>query len=600
MAARDFSTLVELLEGMQDIHPDRGIRLVSPHFREAYYPYRELYRRVLFHADHLLRQDIEAGQKVVVPLTTDVDVIGSFLALVWIGAVPVSVSGQLAGQDRSAYVRQVFSLRERFGFDRVLVDRALGTELADDVGFDPLLTADPYPPELDPDRTAPRVPAAPARPDDLAFIQFSSGSTGDPKGVQITHRNLCTNLKLIVNNDGRSERDVGLIWLPLYHDMGLVGGFLSNLVHHNTLVLLNPVCFLMKPVTWLDYASRYRCTISAGPNFAFDMCNTRVRDSHLEARKPDLGSLAYIYNGSEPINPDVVERFYERFEPYGLRRGVVHPVYGMAEATLIVTAAPRGADILVRAVDGQRVVCVGRPLGDFEVRIADEAGRELPPDVAGEIVVRGSSVTPGYYANPEENGERFRDGWFRTGDLGLLDGEGRLFVTGRIKDLIIVNGRNYYAHDIAAKIEELPFVRRGKTHVFGYNLAGREQVIVMTVPETSMSTGVRAKLDELKRFLTTEPGSWLLKRLGKRLEEFVRTMNPQDTELLKEAVKQYLLREFGLPIHDVFLVPKIPRTSSGKVRRHECEAMYEGYLQSAARGSASRPSADRVERPDEA
>lgn len=599
MAAQSFSTLVELLEGMRDIHPDRGIRLVSSHFREVYYPYRELYRRILFHADHLLRQDIEAGQKVVVPLTTDVDVIGSFLALIWIGAVPVSVSGQLAGQDRGAYIRQVLSLRERFGFDRVLTDRALGEALAEDVGFDPRLTADPYPPELDPDRTAPRVPAARARPDDLAFVQFSSGSTGDPKGVQITHRNLCTNLKLIVDNDERTERDVGLTWLPLYHDMGLVGGFLSNLVHHNALVLLNPVCFLMKPVTWLDYASRYRCTISAAPNFAFDMCNTRIRDQHLETRRPDLGSLTYIYNGSEPIHPDVVEGFYERFGPYGLRRGVVHPVYGMAEATLIVTAPPRGAEILVRDVDGQRVVCVGRPLGDFQLRIADEAGRELPSEVVGEIQVRGSSVTPGYYGKLQDDGERFREGWLRTGDLGLLDGEGRLFVTGRIKDLIIVNGRNYYAHDIAAKIEELPFVRRGKTHVFGYNLAGREEVIVMTVPETSMTTGIRAKLDELKRFLTTEPGSWLLKRLGQRLEEFIRTMNPEDMELLKEAVKQYLLREFGLPIHDVFLVSKIPRTSSGKVRRHECEAMYEEYLQSVARGASSTSAADRVEGADE-
>lgn len=595
MGRREASTLVDILEGMREVHPERGIRFVSANFSEAYIPYAELYRRMLFHADHLRRQDVGAGQTVVVPLVTDIDVIGSFLALVWLGAVPVSVSGQMAGQDRRAYARQILSLRERFGFDRILVDRALGQVLEEDTGFDPRMAADPYPPQLDPDRAAP--PIAPARtgPADLVFVQFSSGSTGDPKGIQITHRNLTTNLRLIADNDGRTERDVGLSWLPLYHDMGLVGGFLSNFVHYNSLVLLNPVCFLMKPVTWLDYASRYRCTVSVAPNFAFDMCTTRIRDQHLDARRPDLGAMAYLYNGSEPVQPEVVERFYERFAPYGLRRGVIHPVYGMAEATLIVTAAERGADLLVRHVEGQRVVSVGRPLGDFQLKIVDEEGKPRPTGAVGEIAIRGSSVTPGYFRSEEENRQRFRDGWFLTGDLGLLDEEGRLFVTGRIKDLIIVHGRNYYAHDIAAKIEELPFVRRGKTHVFGYNIDGREEVIVMTVPDTSMTAGVRAKLDELKRFLTTEPGSWLLKRLGKRLEEFIRTMNPQDTDLLKDAVKQYLLREFGLPVHDVFLVSKIPRTSSGKIRRRDCEEMYEEYLQSAWRTAASSQGADRIE-----
>ena len=580
MSEHSFSTLIDIIDATRDLHPDRGIRLVSAQFQESYYSYSDLHRRILFHAEHLRNQDIEPGDRVVVSLITDIDVICSFLALVWMGALPVSVSGQMAGQKPGAYLRQIIRLIDRFQLDRLLTNRALAEAVAEDSSLDPRLMVDPYPPRLDPDMPVPRIPSAHVKEDDVVFIQFSSGSTGDPKGIQITHRNLCTNLKLILENDGRTERSSALSWLPLYHDMGLVGGFLSPMAARHQVVLMNPVCFLMKPVSWLDYMSRYRSTVAPAPNFAIDMCNTRIRDRQLEARRPDLGSMDYIYNGSEPVSVEAVERFYERFAPYGMRRGTIHPVYGMAESTLMITAPPRGTPLVTREIDGVKAVSVGKPVGDFQLRVVDEEGREAPAGRVGEILVRGSSVTPGYFEDEEENRRRFRDGWFRTGDLGTLDAEGRLFITGRIKDLIIVNGRNFYAHDVASKLEELPFVRRGKTHVFSYNIRGREEVIVMTVLDSSMSNTVRGRMQELKEFLSTEPGSWLLGQLGERMENFIRDMNPNDVDLLKQAVKQYLLSEFGLPIHDVFLVPRIPRTTSGKIRRGECEALYREYLES--------------------
>jgi acyl-CoA synthetase (AMP-forming)/AMP-acid ligase II len=310
------------------------------------------------------------------------------------------------------------------------------------------------------------------------------------------------------------------------------------------------------------------------------MCNTRIRDHQLVARKPDLGSMEYIYDGSEPVSADAIEMFYERFGPYGARRGTIHPAYGMAEATLMITTHPKGEAIVTRDVEGVRVVSVGYPRGDFEIRIVGEGGEVLPAESVGEVVVRGASISPGYFQNEEENHRRFRDGWFHTGDLGLLDPQGRLYITGRIKDLIIVGGRNFYAHDIAARLEELPFVRRGKSHVFSYNIEGREEVIVMTVLDSSMSNAVRNRMGELKDFLTSEQGKWLLGNLGSRMEDFIHDMNPADLDLLKTAVKQYLMREFGLPIRDVFLVPRIPRTTSGKIRRDECEALYREYLES--------------------
>src|SRR5262249_23272461 len=159
--------------------------------------------------------------------------------------------------------------------------------------------------------------------------------------------------------------------------------------------------FLLKPVSWLDYMSRYRCTISPVPNFALDMCNTRIRDHQLLSRRPDLSSIDYIYNGSEPVSAEVVERFYERFAPYGLRPGTIHPAYGMAEATLMITAPSRGGAVATRDVESIRVVSVGRPVGDFQVRIDGPAGPERPGRV-GEILVRGSSLTPGYLDAEEE------------------------------------------------------------------------------------------------------------------------------------------------------------------------------------------------------
>jgi acyl-CoA synthetase (AMP-forming)/AMP-acid ligase II len=579
MAPPSFSTLIDLIAGAREVPTGRGIRLVSSRFRETFHPYSEMHRRVLFHADHLRGQDINPGDRVIIPLTTDINVICSFLALIWLGAVPVSVSGQMAGQDRSAYLRHISFLLEKFQLERLLTDKTMAQMVAEDTQLDPRLTVDPYPPGLDPDRPAPSVPPARTREDDVAFIQFSSGSTGDPKGIQITHRNICTNLKVIVENDGRTEESSFINWLPLYHDMGLVGGFLTPWVYYHPLVLMHPVCFVMKPVSWLDYLSRYRGQISPVPNFAIDMCNTRIRDHQLESRKPDLGSVEYIYNGSEPVNADAIEGFYERFAPYGLRRGTVNPVYGMAEATLMVTAPPKRGELITREQDGVKVVSVGRAVGDFKIRIANESGKELPADSVGEILLRGSSLTPGYFENEEENERRFRDGWFHTGDLGMLDDEGRLFVTGRIKDLIIVNGKNYYAYDIATKVEELPFVRRGKTHVFSYNLAGREELIVMTVLDSAVTSALQSKLDEFKRFLSTAPGSWVLSSLGGRMEEFIQNLNPQDVSLLKDSVKQFLMKEFGLPAHDVFLVPRIPKTTSGKIRRGECEDLYRKHLQ---------------------
>lgn len=593
MGVPSFATLIDLLEGCRDVDPRRGIRLVSSRFRETFHPWAEIFRRVHHHADRLRRNGIHPGEKVVISLSTDIDTICAFLALIWLGAVPVSISGRMTGQDRGAYVRQVASLMMRFSLDRLLVDHDLFSSITQSADLDAVRTVLLHPDGFDPDRRTSWVDPARVREDDVALIQFSSGATGSPKGVRITQRNICNNLRLIVENDGRSKNSSGTIWIPLYHDMGLVGGFLSTMVHRHGFVLMSPVCFLMKPVVWLEYMSRHRGTTSVVPNFALDMCNTRIRDHQLASRNLDLGAMEYVYVGSDTVRAVTLETFYERFAPHGVRRGVLHPVYGMAETTLMVTAPGPEEDIVTRDIDGIRAVSVGRSVGDFRIRVVDERERPLPAGRVGELVVNGSSLSPGYFRDEGENQRRFRNGWFLTGDLGLVDENERVFVTGRKNDRIVVGGRNFYAHDIAEKIEALPFVKKGRTHVFSHGINGREQIVVMTVPEENM-TSIASRGGDLRRFLGSPAGSWLRERLGAEKDRDVREISARNRDLLKEALKRHLLSEFGLPIHDVLFVPRIPRTPSGKIKRDECEALYREYLEEdfaeAARGARVRSS----------
>jgi acyl-CoA synthetase (AMP-forming)/AMP-acid ligase II len=493
--------------------------------------------------------------------------------------VPISVGGQMAGQSRDAWLRRLKDLRSRHDFEHAAFDAATRA-VALEGGFPRELVLDLLPCDgaPEPRSCAPRGVA----PDDVAFVQFSSGSTSAPKGVIITHGNALANIRLICDHDGRSATSPIVSWVPLYHDMGLVGGLLSPMLSGNPLVLLHPACFLMRPASWLEALSAHRGEMTGCPNFALDMCTSRVRDRDLEKARVDLSSVRFVYNGAEPVSPATVQRFEERFARFGLRPGVVQPAYGMAEASLAVTARPPGAPLKLREVDGSAVVSVGRPLGDFQIRIADEEGHEVARGVTGEILVRGSSVSPGYHDDDEATRERFRDGWLCAGDLGFLDEDGDLFVTGRKKDLIIVNGRNFYGHDLAARLDDLPFLQRGQTHVFTLPAAaGGEQVVVMTV----LDPLGRAALAKLQESFEGEAWAWMREQAGARASSWIlEDASPAEIDALKDAIRRFLFEEFGLGIHDVMIVRRLPRTSSGKVRREECVNLYN---ETASGGSGS-------------
>lgn len=395
----------------------------------------------------------------------------------------------------------------------------------------------------------------PPSPDDIAFVQFTSGSTSTPKGVVITQRNLAANIAAFsgpAGLDGTSE-DVACSWLPLYHDMGLVGMALGSLYVGAEAVVMTPDAFVRRPVEWLRAISKYQATVSFAPNFAYDLAVRRVKDSDLVTL--DLSSWRVAGCGAEPIHPPTLAAFAEKFGPAGFKSTSFVPSYGLAEIVLAATLSPRGRELRVERLvaddmtarrvathangtpaETVSVVGCGMPLPGHDVRILDEDGRTLPDRHIGEIVLSGPSVTPGYYNDADTTAAAIRDGQLFTGDLGYLS-SGELFVCGRVKDLIIVNGRKYHPQDLEWGVADLAGIRRGRVVAFGTKRdAGPDRTVVVAEPSG--------------------------------------TVPPEE---LTDAIRRRIVDVCGLVVDDVVLVPSgtVARTTSGKVRRAATRMLYE-------------------------
>jgi fatty-acyl-CoA synthase len=340
--------------------------------------------------------------------------------------------------------------------------------------------------------------AVDVRPDDVAFLQFTSGSTSRPKGVTLTHANLMANIAAIGAAQGGLDitgEAYGVSWLPLYHDMGLIGFVFTPVVHRaRGIRFISPLMFLKRPSIWLRQISECRGTITFAPNFAYGLCTTRVKEAELTG--VDLSSLVIAGCGAEPIQAATLRAFADRYAAYGFRSAAFLPTYGMAEHSLAVSFIDKHADFVADRIDAASlaqktaaparegepaasVVGCGRPFAGHGLRIVDAAGRSLPDREVGQILLQGPSVMQGYWNDPERTAEALRGGWLATGDLGYtVDGE--LFVCGRMKDLIIVHGRNYHPQDIEWQASQVEGVRRGNVIAFGVQPHGedRERVVV--------------------------------------------------------------------------------------------------------------------------
>jgi acyl-CoA synthetase (AMP-forming)/AMP-acid ligase II len=396
------------------------------------------------------------------------------------------------------------------------------------------------------------------RGDSLALLQYTSGSTGDPKGVMVSHGNLMANSRHMAQAFGHGPDSRGLVSLPLYHDMGLIGGILQPVYVGFPVHVMTPAQFVQKPQCWLQMISQLGITTSGGPNFMFDLAAQLVQAEHLEG--VDLSSWRVAFCGAEPVRASTIDTFTRKFAPYGFQQSTFYPCYGMAEATLFVTGNTLGTKPCVdaRTEGAQPVVGCGHTYQDTRIEIVDPGtNRALADGQEGEIWVSGTSVAQGYWKNPSATAQAFNarlaetnDGPFlRTGDLGYRK-DGSLFVTGRLKDLIILRGRNYAPHDLETEAEGChPGLQPGGGAAFTLTEGDQERLILAF---------------ELKREWRRRTDEW---------------------DSVEAAVRAASARSYQLRVDDVVLLPPgtLPRTSSGKVRRAQCRADYlEGRLMPTA------------------
>jgi acyl-CoA synthetase (AMP-forming)/AMP-acid ligase II len=526
-----------------------AITFVDAREGETKLAHAELFERARRAASGLIARGIAPGDRVAVIAATSPEFFDGFFGASLAGAVPVPLYPPVRLGRLGEYHARTSAMLRAARVRLVLTDsrtrRVLGRTIETarpELGCVPLGELQALPREL------------PAQgPDTLGFIQFSSGTTQAPKPVALTHRQILANVRAIGGEilGTYPERDgfrhVAVSWLPLYHDMGLVGGVFTSLFHGRDLVLIPPEHFIARPALWLRAIARHRATISPAPNFAYALCVERIRDDELAGI--DLSSWLVAMNGAEPVTPRVLERFVDRFAAYGLREQALTPVYGLAEATLAVTFSALTKRFAVHHFDaralleearavpvadgGTPIVSLGPPLPGFAVEIRGDDGHALPEAAVGRVAVRGPSLMSGYDGMPDETARTLRDGWLDTGDVGFL-WRGELHLYGRAKDLIIVRGRNHAPQDIEQALGDVPGVRAG------------------------CSAAVGALRDD---------------GAGEELWLFVeRAHGARETDdAIADAVRRRTLERSGLAAARVIVLAPgtLPRTSSGKIRRSE-------------------------------
>jgi acyl-CoA synthetase (AMP-forming)/AMP-acid ligase II len=530
------------------------VRFIDRSERVSFFPYEEIFERSAHTAGGLQQLGIRHGDRVAIILPTSIDFFDAFFGTTLAGAVPVPLYPPVRLGRLDEYHTRTARMLNESGASLLLTDERIGRLLGRTLQKAPLRLGSTAIGDV------PRVLPArhPSAADDLALIQFSSGTHDSPKPVRLTHGQILANVDAIESSilkahpESGDFKHVAASWLPLYHDMGLVGSVLTALSHPSDLVLMPPELFVARPSLWLKMISDYKATVTAAPNFAYSLCAERIRDEEMTG--VDLSSLRVAFNGAEPVTPSVLIHFIERFGRFGLRDEALTPVYGLAEAALAVAFSDLtkpfnyrsferrrlvGDNVAVSTTDGLRLASVGKPLPGYSIRILNDDQRPLEDGRVGCVWVRGPSVMERYHGQSEPAADALKGEWLDTGDSGFIH-EGELYLYGRRKDLIVIRGRNYAPDDIEQSLEGIPGLRRGCWVAAG---------------------------------LVPDEGD------GEALFIFVerdRTRNPAGDPELVLAVANRVIESAGLKPHDVLVLAPgtLPRTSSGKMRRHETKLRF--------------------------
>ncbi len=516
--------------------------------------YGELYERAAGILYHLQRLGARRGDHLILFLSNNEQFIDAFWAAILGGIVPVPVALGISDEHRHKLLR----IAQRLGSPYLYTDKRALDRIgifAEGVGaaalFAQLRGRTFLVDNLDDISRAGAVQKV--TPADTAFIQFSSGSTSEPKGVVLTHGNILANCRGVIEAARLVEQDVSLSWMPLTHDMGLIGFHLMMFARRVHAHLMPTELFIRRPLLWLQFASRVRATILCSPNFGYKHYLKVLGERTPEG--VDLSPTRLIFNGAEPISVELCEEFLTRLAPARLARRAMFPVYGLAEASLAVSFPEPGAPLRTLALNRHRMnlgdpvepvasadrdavvlICEGKAIPHCRVRITDEADHELPPGRIGQVEITGENVTRGYFEDAAANAAAFtRDGWLRTGDLGLVH-EGELYISGRAKEIIFVNGQNYYPHDLEAIAQRAAGLELGKVVAAGIRPPG-------------------AQAEELVVFVLFRGG----------VEEFV-PLAGEASRLINEQA--------GLEVAEVVPVKRIPKTTSGKIQRHLLEQSF--------------------------
>ncbi len=549
-------TLIDVLLLHAITTPDRPhIYMQDEHGKEEIITYSQLLENSLRVAGAFLKRGLRPGETIAIMQPTNPGFFYTFFGTLLAGCIPVpiyppfranqieSYAKQEANILRNAEARMLVTFHEAENLSKLL--RAFIPSLKEITTVDTLL------------KNTEKAPIYPAKEDDFALIQYTSGSTSAPKGVLLTYQNLLANIRAYGEAIAVSANDVTVSWVPLYHDLGLIGMWFGSLYHGLPLTLMSPLAFLSRPERWLWAMHYHRGTISGGPNFAYELCVRKIEPEMIEGL--DLSSWRLAVNGAEAIQPKTLERFTKKFAPYGFKAEAFFPVYGLAESTVCVATSPLGRLPRIDVIDRKafekqnraltptapakkngtlEFVGCGKPIPRHEVRVVDEENQVLPERHIGLLQFKGPSSMQGYYGNPEATQAIYHDGWWDSGDLAYL-ADGEVFITGRKKDVIIKAGRNLYPTEIEDITSTVPGVRKGCIISFGISdpQRGTEKLIIVAETAEKKPAARRQMVEQISEKITT-----------------TLDVTPDHVVLVSPGV--------------------IPKTSSGKLQRSACKTSY--------------------------